>query len=95
MRFKLPIRLMGKLTMAFLQANHGTYSNPGTQVGTHNENFSALSQTDLTRVQFPLWRRLCWNLWVSLQTGSLPGFGADRIQLALGLTRGQYSQLPL
>ena len=82
--------------MAFLQPNHGTYSNPGTQVGTQNKNFSAVSQMDFTRVKFPLWRRLCWSLWVSLQTGSLAGFGADRIQLALRLTSTvQYSQLPL
>ena len=49
-RFKFPIRLIGKLTMAFLQPNHGTYSNPGTQVGTQNKNFSAVSQMDFTRV---------------------------------------------
>ena len=31
------------------QANHGPYSNPGTQVGAQIKDFSAVSQTDLTR----------------------------------------------
>ena len=34
-----------------LQANLGSYSNPGTQVGprTQNKDFGAVSQTDLTK----------------------------------------------
>ena len=32
------------------QANHGTYSNPSTQVGTQDKDFGAVSQRDLTRV---------------------------------------------
>ena len=34
----------------FKQANHGTYSNPSTQVGTQDKDFGAVSQRDLTRV---------------------------------------------
>ena len=30
----------------FKQANHGTYSNPGTQVGALNKDFGDVSQTD-------------------------------------------------
>ena len=33
----------------FKQANHGAYSNPGTQVGALNKDFGDVSQTDLTR----------------------------------------------
>ena len=44
--------------MAFLTANHDAYSNPGTHVRAQNKNFGAVSQVDLTRVQFRLWRRL-------------------------------------
>ena len=32
----------------FKQANHGAYSNPGTQVGALNKDFGDVSQTDLT-----------------------------------------------
>ena len=40
------------------------YSSLGTQVGTQNKDFGAVSQTDLTRVlEFCLWRRL---LYISL-----------------------------
>ena len=41
----------------FEQANHGAYSNPGTQVGAHNKDFGTVSQTDVTRVTFRLWGR--------------------------------------
>ena len=37
----------------YQQANHSAYSNPGTQVGTQNKDFGAVSQTDLTRSSFP------------------------------------------
>ena len=33
----------------FKQANHGTYSNPGTQVRAQNKDFSNVLQKDLTR----------------------------------------------
>ena len=42
----------------FFQANHSAYSNPGTQERAQNKNYSAVSQTDLTRVYFRPWRRL-------------------------------------
>ena len=42
----------------FWQANHCTWSNPGTQVGPQNKDFGAVLQTDLTIVWFLLWRRL-------------------------------------
>ena len=32
----------------FEKANHGAYSNPGTQLGVQNKDFGAASQTDLT-----------------------------------------------
>ena len=32
----------------FKQANHGAYSNPGTQEGALNKDFGDVSQTDLT-----------------------------------------------
>ena len=35
------------------QANHGTYSNPCTQVGAWNKDFGDVSQTDLTRNLVP------------------------------------------
>ena len=38
MRFKFPLNLTGKSTMA----NHSVYSNPGTQVGAQNKGFSAV-----------------------------------------------------
>ena len=48
----------------FKQANHGAYSNPGTQMGAQNKDFGAVLQTDLTRVlEFRLWGRL---LYISL-----------------------------
>ena len=34
----------------FFQANHSAYSNPGTQERAQNKDYSAVSQTDLTRV---------------------------------------------
>ena len=58
MRFEFPFNLIGKLAMAFKQAIHGVYSNPGTQVAAQNKDLGAVSQTDLTRVNFRLWRRL-------------------------------------
>ena len=54
MRLELPFNLIGKSTMA----NHGAYSNPGTQVRAQNKDFGAFSQTDLTRSLAPLWHRL-------------------------------------
>ena len=30
--------------------NHGTYSNPVTQVGAQNKDIGAVLQTDLTRI---------------------------------------------
>ena len=38
------------------------YSNLGTQVGAQNKDFGAVSETDLTRVKFRLWRRL-YQMW--------------------------------
>ena len=46
-RFEFHFNLIGKSTMAcFGKANHGAYSNPGTQVGAQNKDFGAVSQTD-------------------------------------------------
>ena len=50
------------------------YSNLGTQVGSQNKDFGAVSETDLTRVKFCLWRRLyqMWQMFsylFSLSTG--------------------------
>ena len=41
-----------------LQAIHGAYPNPSTQMEAESMDFGAVSQTDLTRVTFRLWRRL-------------------------------------
>ena len=41
-----------------LQAIHGAYPNPGTQMEAQSMDCGAVSQTDLTRVTFRLWRRL-------------------------------------
>ena len=41
-----------------LQTIHGAYSNPSTQMEAQSMDFGAVSQTDLTRVTFRLWRRL-------------------------------------
>ena len=49
---------LGNRQCLFWQANHGTWSNPGTQVGPQNKDFGAVLQTDLTRVWFLLWCRL-------------------------------------
>ena len=38
---------------SYQQANHSAHSNPGTQMGTQNKDFGAVSQTDLTRSSFP------------------------------------------
>ena len=54
MRLELPFNLIGKSTMA----NHGAYSNPGTQVRAQNKDFGDFSQTDVTRSLAPLWHRL-------------------------------------
>ena len=54
MRLELPFNLIGNSTMA----NHGAYSNPGTQVRAQNKDFGDFSQTDLTRSLAPLWHRL-------------------------------------
>ena len=48
--FEFPFNLIGKSTMTFSLANHGAFSNPGTQVGAQNEDFRAVSRTDLTSV---------------------------------------------
>ena len=40
------------------QAIHGAYPNPSTQMEAQSMDFGAVSQTDLTRVTFRLWRRL-------------------------------------
>ena len=50
MRLELPFNLIGNSTMA----NHGAYSNPGTQVRAQNKDFGAFAQTDLTRSLAPL-----------------------------------------
>ena len=44
----------GKLTMAFLTGQ--LFLKPGTKVGTKNDDFGVVSQMDLTRVKFSLWR---------------------------------------
>ena len=36
--------------IVFEQANHGTYSNPGTQLEAQNKDFCAVLQTDITGV---------------------------------------------
>ena len=41
-----------------LQAFHGAYSNPSTQMEAQSMDCGTVSQTDLTRVTFRLWRRL-------------------------------------
>ena len=41
-----------------LQAIHGAYPNPSTQMEVQSMDCGAVSQTDLTRVTFRLWRRL-------------------------------------
>ena len=41
-----------------LQAIHGAYPNPSTQMEAQSMDCGAVSQTDLTRVTFRLWRRL-------------------------------------
>ena len=41
-----------------LQSIHGAYPNPSTQMEAQSMDFGAVSQTDLTRVTFRLWRRL-------------------------------------
>ena len=42
----------------FQQVTHCAYSNPGTEIRVRNKDFGAISKTDLTRVQYCLWRRL-------------------------------------
>ena len=54
MRLEFLFNLSGKSTVA----NHGAYSNPGTQVRAQNKDFGAFSQTDVTRSLAPLWHRL-------------------------------------
>ena len=54
MRLEFLFNLSGKSTVA----NHGAYSNPGTQVRAQNKDFGDLSQTDVTRSLAPLWYRL-------------------------------------
>ena len=49
-RFEFPFILIGKMTMDFWGANHGAYSNPGTQVEVQNKDFGGVLQMDLTRV---------------------------------------------
>ena len=41
-----------------LQAIHGAYPNPSIQMEAESMDCGAVSQTDLTRVTFRLWRRL-------------------------------------
>ena len=41
-----------------LQAIHGAYPNPSIQMEAQSMDCGAVSQTDLTRVTFRLWRRL-------------------------------------
>ena len=41
-----------------LRAIHGAYPNPSTQMEAQSMDFGAVSQIDLTRVTFRLWRRL-------------------------------------
>ena len=41
-----------------LQAIHGAYPNPSTRMEVQSMDCGAVSQTDLTRVTFRLWRRL-------------------------------------
>ena len=48
MRLNFPSTWLANRQWPFQQANHGAYSNPGTQVGTQKTNFGAVSQTDLT-----------------------------------------------
>ena len=47
---EFPFNVIGKSTTAFYQANHGAYSNSGTQVGKQNKDVGAVSQTSFTRV---------------------------------------------
>ena len=55
-RFTFPFNLISTSTLAFFTANQGAYSNLGTQLG--KENKDSLSQPNLTRIQFRLWRWL-------------------------------------
>ena len=53
-RFKFPFNQINKNGQWYLkQANHGTYSNPGTHVGGRNKDFGTVLQTDLTRSLVP------------------------------------------
>ena len=48
---EFPFILIGKSSNGpFWQANHGAYSNPGTQVEAQNKDFGAVSQMDFTRI---------------------------------------------
>ena len=46
MRFNFPFNLIGK---SINHANHGAYSNPGTQAGTQNKDFGTVPQSDVTK----------------------------------------------
>ena len=59
-RFTFPFNLISISTLAFFTANQGAYSNLGTQLG--KENKDSLSQPNLTRIQFRLWRWLVEKL---------------------------------
>ena len=45
----------------FQQSNHGSYLNPGTQVGSENEDFGTVLQMDLTRVSFVCSALMIWE----------------------------------
>ena len=45
-----PLNQIGKSALAFQHANHGTYSNPGTQGGAQNKDFRAVWQKDWARI---------------------------------------------
>ena len=49
-RFEFPFILIGKMTWIFWGANHGAYSNPGTQVEAQDKDLGGVLQMDLTRV---------------------------------------------
>ena len=56
-RFESLFNLIGKSTITFLTGQSWrVVSNPGTHVGTQNKDFGNVSQTNVTRVYFCLWR---------------------------------------
>ena len=62
-RFEFPFNLIGKLTVVFLtgQSSRVLNSTQWYTGGAKNTDFGSVSQTDVTRIQFRLWRRLAYG----------------------------------